>query len=306
MRKMSFTCTDFKRVELEDAKILIPYLTNSRESSCEYNYSNLYTWGHTYDTRYTLYNGHPYIHLVNEDMLLFASCMTCEEPSSADIIAVSDGMRYCGFEGTFDHIRHDFLDAHTDLLEHFDAVETDDKFDEYVYSVKSLFELHGSKLAKKRNLISQFERDFPDYEVRDLTRENIADAIEMADLWRDSHPEHDRIEIMHESEAIHHLTDDFDTLDMAGCGIYVAGRMVSFALWSRISQEMFTEPFEKALFDYKGAAQVVNHEMAKRLFAAGVKYVNREQDLGDPGLRQAKMSYMPEFKLKDLRLIRKS
>lgn len=51
--------------------------------------------------------------------------------------------------------------------------------------------------------------------------------------------------------------------------------------------------FEKARRTYKGSFQVINREVARRIAAAGCALVNREEDLGDAGLRQAKLSYHP-------------
>jgi hypothetical protein len=44
--------------------------------------------------------------------------------------------------------------------------------------------------------------------------------------------------------------------------------------------------------DFKGASQIINHETAKSL-KNRCRYLNREQDLGVKGLRQAKLSYDP-------------
>ena len=49
---------------------------------------------------------------------------------------------------------------------------------------------------------------------------------------------------------------------------------------------------EKAHMDYEGSYQVINNLFLKNSFE-DVIYVNREQDLGVPGLRRAKESYKP-------------
>ena len=50
--------------------------------------------------------------------------------------------------------------------------------------------------------------------------------------------------------------------------------------------------YEKAIGEYKGIYQFINRAFASVL-PRDFKYINREQDLGDPGLRQAKMTYRP-------------
>jgi hypothetical protein len=49
---------------------------------------------------------------------------------------------------------------------------------------------------------------------------------------------------------------------------------------------------EKASPDLHGAFQVINQEFLKHEWAEW-EFVNREQDVGDSGLRQAKESYLP-------------
>ncbi|MBE0617666.1 MAG: DUF2156 domain-containing protein, partial [Proteobacteria bacterium] len=58
--------------------------------------------------------------------------------------------------------------------------------------------------------------------------------------------------------------------------------------------ETFVVHFEKAEPDREGLAQLINREFCLHGLH-GYAYVNREQDLGDPGLRQAKESYNPVF-----------
>ena len=50
--------------------------------------------------------------------------------------------------------------------------------------------------------------------------------------------------------------------------------------------------FEKALISYPGAYAVINQQFAQHTFT-DLAYINRENDMGVEGLRQAKMSYHP-------------
>lgn len=49
---------------------------------------------------------------------------------------------------------------------------------------------------------------------------------------------------------------------------------------------------EKALYDVEGAYNIINREMARNV-CAGFPLINREDDVGDEGLRAAKLSYHP-------------
>jgi len=73
----------------------------------------------------------------------------------------------------------------------------------------------------------------------------------------------------------------------------VDGAPAGYCLGESVAKgRMFAIHFEKALDRYKGIYQFMNKSFAgalPRFFA----YINREQDLGDEGLRQAKMTYRP-------------
>ena len=55
---------------------------------------------------------------------------------------------------------------------------------------------------------------------------------------------------------------------------------------------MFVIHFEKALDEYRGIYQFLNQAFAESL-PRFFTLINREQDLGNEGLRQAKMTYRP-------------
>ena len=71
------------------------------------------------------------------------------------------------------------------------------------------------------------------------------------------------------------------------------GRAAAFSIYEPISPTTIAIHFERALRSYKGLYQVINWETAKVAAAQGFELINREEDLGDEGLRDAKMSYHP-------------
>ena len=75
--------------------------------------------------------------------------------------------------------------------------------------------------------------------------------------------------------------------------------MVAFSLASPIAERCFDVHFEKAYADLQGSYAVINRELARYLRASypGLAYLNREDDMGLPGLRKAKLSYFPDILL---------
>ncbi|MFH1617769.1 MAG: phosphatidylglycerol lysyltransferase domain-containing protein, partial [Candidatus Margulisiibacteriota bacterium] len=85
---------------------------------------------------------------------------------------------------------------------------------------------------------------------------------------------------------------NFEALGLAGGGIFIGGKLQAFTVGTRLNPQTAVIHFETANPDYKGLSQVVNQEFVINEWSK-MKYINREQDLGIPGLRKAKLSYHP-------------
>jgi hypothetical protein len=85
----------------------------------------------------------------------------------------------------------------------------------------------------------------------------------------------------------------FNEFGQQGLLVCVGTRPVAFSIYEAIGPAIVAVHFERALRSYKGLYQVINWETAKAVAAQGFDYINREEDMGDAGLREAKMSYFP-------------
>ncbi len=290
----------FKRVSLADVATLHARLATAQHQTCELAPLNLYVWGFTSETCWQEYNGHLYFHLKKEDMLLFADFGPNDKtPKPGELAEVSAAMRRAGFAGKIYQIREEYLAAYPTATDYFSCACEDDAAAEYIYATDALRDLTGEKLRKKRNLIKQFLKAHPDPVVKDIADGAVlADCLALADAWRAGQENPDTEALVRETDALDHLKDGFAALGCEGIAVYTAEGIVAFCVYDRIGPDIFTESFEKSRFGVKGAAQFVNHEMAKRL-APRAAFINREQDLGSEGLRHAKLSYDPVCLLKN-------
>ena len=186
---------------------------------------------------------------------------------------------------------------------------------DYLYSAESLANLPGTTYRKKRNHISRFSRTYADYELREITRENLAAALQVEKLWMNngaaaesSEPcepsceceeaawaerSEDEKSRLAEYCAIEEALQNFEALGMKGAVLYVEGKPVGMTMASQIIPSVWDIHFEKVIDEYAndGGYAVINKMFAATL--SGTRLINREEDIGIEGLRKAKLSYYP-------------
>jgi hypothetical protein len=166
------------------------------------------------------------------------------------------------------------------------VTEDRDNFD-YLYLREELAELRGKRFHKKKNLVNQFLNAYANHEGRPLTAVLVPAALEVLDRWREDKGEDG------DYRAAREALELFETLKLRGAVYFVGGKPAAYCLGESIAKgKMFAIHFEKAVDEYKGIYQFMNHAFAMSL-PRFFTFINREQDLGDEGLRQAKMTYRP-------------
>ncbi len=165
--------------------------------------------------------------------------------------------------------------------EHFD----------YVYSSRELIDLKGNKFHKKKNLLAQFRKNYT-FEYQPMTTECVESVLDLQENWCRWN-ECESLALVAENEAIHKVLTGFDRIEgLVGGSLWVGGKIVAYTVAERLTPDMLVIHFEKGDIHYKGVYQAIN-QMFLEHEAQTTSLVNREQDLGDEGLRQAKMSYHP-------------
>ena len=170
-----------------------------------------------------------------------------------------------------------------------------DGFD-YVYAIDDLADLKGRKFQKKRNHVHKFQASHPDCLSVPLEKENLPQAQEMVAQWfRQLLAEDPHGDYLLEQIALSRAFRHFEALGMEGLMLVENGQVLAVTLASRLSENTMDVHFEKAREDVDGAYAAVNCEFARylRLKHPELAFLNREDDLGLPGLRQAKLSYQP-------------
>jgi hypothetical protein len=180
------------------------------------------------------------------------------------------------------------------LLKQFPSlklVENRDFFD-YIYRSSDLADLPGTKYGKIRNRLNKFTKNFS-YTTEEITKGNIGEVHEFLKrwcLWRDC--ESDEL-LENERKAILYAMDHFVDLGLQGLALRINRTIQAIAIYEKMKQDTIVVHFEKGSPDFDGVYKAINMEIAQRVRQI-IPYINREEDLGVPGLRQAKLSYHPD------------
>lgn len=169
---------------------------------------------------------------------------------------------------------------------------------DYVYDVMELTELRGNRFHKKKNLLKQFMKNY-DFEYSSMGPECVEEVLEMQAEWLKWFEEKSPSPaLVAENVAITRVLQCWDQIGtLRGAAIRVDGKVVAYTVAEPVGADSMVIHFEKGNTFFKGIYQSIN-QMFLEHEAQGVPLVNREQDLGDEGLRKAKMSYNPKFFLK--------
>lgn len=187
------------------------------------------------------------------------------------------------------------------------ATEDRDQW-EYLYDREELAQLPGPKFHKKKTHVNGYHRRYGE-DYRPLggasNPDGIEDVLQLQEEWCRWRDCENSPSLQAENEAIFRVVGNWNRLPgLVGGALYVGDRIGAFAVGEKVG-DMMVVHFEKVQAELKGVYQAINHSFVNHS-AQGVSLINREQDMGELGLRQAKETYNPVGFLKKSRLVIKA
>lgn len=204
---------------------------------------------------------------------------------------IVDGARALPYPLKIFGVTEKFIADNPGFVAHF-TVEADPASANYVYSAADLATLPGRAYHKKRNLIAGANKEWSSTR-EPVTAENALECLQMAEEIIVE----DKLEVVgtlaHEMSALRHTLRNFGALEQQGLLLRVDGKVAAFGIFEELMPGQAVQHFEKARRSFKGIYQVINKETSQAIAEQGYTLINREEDLGNEGLRQAKLSYYP-------------
>ncbi len=189
----------------------------------------------------------------------------------------------------------------TELAGHPDFVveRVRDHFD-YVYRTGDLINLAGGNYHAQRNHINSLARSHR-FRYEPLGEERLSGCLYLCARWCQVKRCECDLSLMGEWEAIGAALANYQALQLKGGVILINDRVGAFSCGELLNKETAVIHLEKADPELRGLYAVINQQFCRQAWA-DVNLVNREQDLGETGLRTAKMSYHPHHLVEKFRI----
>ena len=135
--------------------------------------------------------------------------------------------------------------------------------------------------------------EHPDTYFETLTPENLGQALEYYKDYARRNPDSSSVEDNEYRENVK-LLSDFDFSIFSGGLLLADGKIVGLTIGEVYGDTVYVHT-EKAEKEMAGAYQTLSRAYLLSITDPVVKYVNREEDMGLPGLRRSKMAYCPAW-----------
>ncbi len=277
----------FHPLTLSDRETIQAVTLNSGRRNCNYTFANIIGWQFWYNTEVCVLLDAIVLRYIYEGERAYSVC-TADNLTDELINAL---LADSGGKLTI----YALEDSQVQALSSY-KVESEplpDLFD-YIYRRTDLALLQGGHLQAKRNHVNRFRADNPDFEYRPLTPELFDECRRLTEIWQGEKGASETIDV--ERQVMENIFSNWESLGMIGGSIFVNGRMVAFSYGAAVTNDTFDICVEKADRNIEGAFAIINQQFASHLPEQYI-YVNREDDMGIPGLRKAKLSYHPEILL---------
>lgn len=292
---------EFLSITPESMNVIWPYLQQECGRTCDFSYGGLLMWEKLFHYQYAIHNETLFIKgKLESDMSRTAFSLPIGKEGLGECIKLL--RRWCEYHGEeqlrFSAIPEYAIDVFSQHLP--SVIKEQPAWADYLYDIIPLATLSGKKMAKKRNHFNKFKSEFPNHIFEALGPNNINDAFELLTRLESKVTDYSAMAV-----AERKLT--FDTLrmfasknlPMSGGILYANNKPIALTIGDVKKDTLFIH-IEKADRDIAGSYEAINKYFASYMLACfpALKYINREDDAGDPGLRKAKESYHPIALLK--------
>lgn len=285
----------FRYININSKSELDPYFKLVDYDASEYCFTTVYMWKHLFNTKYHIEDDFAIL-LLGYEKDVFSIIPLCTKDKISYVIDfglnyIKDEYKKIKLKGINEEIVNIIKQNYK---ANFIYTKERDLF-EYIYDAQSLKTLVGRKNKKRRNHLNTFLKLYKDrYEYKLLEKNDFNECREFINIWEKNKENSSCKYVIEEMKSIEEIFKNYDKLKdtVKIAAVYIDNKLEAFTIGENINENIALIHIEKANKNIKGLYQYINQQFLLNEFP-NVKYVNREEDLGIEGLREAKLSYHP-------------
>lgn len=294
----------FRPITLTDMPLINSMLQSSSTRTCDYTVGGIFMWVRMFDYQYCIVGDTLFIKGRSEshpDRVAFSLPIGGDLARAVTLIA--DYCRLCGITPSYSAIPEDYIDRLASLAG--GTIERLDGWSDYIYSAEGLATLSGKHYMKKRNHVNRFMADNPDWIFEPLTADLVPETVLFLDGVASTADKADPAMADYELKECFRVLASLSSYPFEGSLLRGSdGTIAAFTIGEVIGDTLYTH-IEKADHRIAGAGETINKLYAAEMLRRhpDLRYINREEDMNDPGLRHAKESYHPLMLLNKYNLL---
>ncbi len=285
----------FHKIELEDQDLITRYFSRYGSRCCECTFANAFLWREHFPAAWTLLEDTLVFKNEMGDRLSFMVPLGEDAQVQKALDLLTD---YCNERGST-------LCLYLVPPENFEklkiwypgrfTIDYNRDIADYIYETEKLATLAGKKLHGQRNHVNQFLKSYEGRWIYEpMSADNLKDCMEMVQAWQSEDKRGADEEKKAEIAVTLHALRLFEKLKLTGGVLRIDGQVVAFTIGEPLTEDTFVVHIEKAYAEVPGAYPMINQQFVQHA-CMDFRYVNREDDAGEEGLRKAKLSYHPAF-----------
>lgn len=286
---------DFRKISIEDKEWISQLLKKSNFMGAEYSFANNMAWSRLSNSLITRYKNFYTVLMPENDIYTFTF-----PAGSGDYIEFFNLLREysklhnkeCAIFGV---TKENLVLFEENYSNRYSCEYLDDSSD-YIYLAKDLINLSGKKYHGKRNHLKKMDNYNWTYDR--LSEKDFDNCILFSTNIYNQKQGFNNHSAIVEQYAIDTFFKYYDIFNLMGITIRIDGKLVAFSIGEKLNSNTVVVHIEKANTSYEGLYVLINNLFVKEFCNSNdIIYVNREEDLGIEGIRKAKQSYHPIFKL---------
>lgn len=277
---------DYSPISLDGMRSYLDLLAKTNSRASDYSFANIWGWAPHYDLEWRFDGDLCWIRQNRPEPCYWAPVGPWESVRNwRERPELAAGARFI-------RVPHTLCELWSIDLEDDVAVEESRDQWDYLYLGSELRRLAGNRFHKKKNLLKQFQKNY-DYQYSPMAAACVETVMNMQTEWCRWRDCESSDALLAENDAVARVLAHWNDIPgLSGGIIRIDGVPVAYTLAEPLCPDTLIIHFEKAANGIKGAYQAINYLFCNDA-GANFTYINREQDLGDEGLRQAKLSYNP-------------